>query len=157
MEDVDALIKPTPAIPSLLVVLKKNVEDWLKEADVRRDPYLLYQPAPQSERMGRTQIWAHITLEDNQFDRRVTIEGIFKRVSNEEIMHTLKYHGEILSEPKPVTWKGTDFPNGDLVVNMRIHNEFTFIMIKGEAYKVSYAKQDTIVIVVGVLILLLKI
>ena len=82
MEDIDALIKPTPAIPSLLVVLKKNVEDWLKEADVRRDPYLLYQPAPQSERMGRTQIWAHVVLEDNQFDRRVTIEGIYKRVSN---------------------------------------------------------------------------
>ena len=142
MEDVEALIKPTPAIPSLLIVLKEKLSEWIKEKEIRREPYLLYQPAPQSERMGRTQIWAHITLEDNQFDRRVTIEGIFKRVSNEEIMHTLKYHGEILSEPKPVTWKGTDFPNGDLVVNMRIHNEFTFIMIKGEPYKASYAKQE---------------
>ena len=142
MSDVEALIKPTPAIPSLLVVLKKKLSEWIKEKDVRRDPYILYQPAPQSERMGRTQIWAHINLEDNQFDRRVTIEGIFKRVSNEEIMHTLSYNGDLLSKPKPLTWKGTDIPNGDLVVNMKIHNEFTFIMIKGEAYKVSYAKQE---------------
>ena len=142
MEDVDALIKPTPAIPSLLVVLKKNVEDWLKEADVRRDPYLLYQPAPQSERMGRTQIWAHVVLEDNQFDRRVTIEGIYKRVSNAEITHTLSYNGEILSTPQPLMWKGSDLPNGDLVVNMRLQTEMNFIIIKGEAYKVSYAKQE---------------
>ena len=142
MSDVEALIKPTPAIPSLLVVLKKKLTEWTKEKDIRRDPYLLYQPAPQSERMGRTQIWAHINLEDNQFDRRVTIEGIFKRVSNEEIMHTLSYNGEVLSSLKPLTWKGTDIPNGDLVVDMKIHNEFTFIMFKGEAYKVSYAKQE---------------
>ena len=140
--DVEALIKPTPAIPSLLVVLKKKLSEWIKETDVRRDPYLLYKPAPQSERMGRTQIWAHINLEDNQFDRRVTIEGIFKRVSNEEIMHTLRYNGDVLSSLKPLTWKGTDIPNGDLVVNMKIHNEFTAIMINGEAYKVTYAKQQ---------------
>ena len=142
MADVEGLIKPTPAIPSLLVVLKKNFSEWIKEADVRRDPYLLYQPAPQSERMGRTQIWAHITLEDNQFDRRVTIEGIYKRASNEEIIHTLSYNGEVLSPPKPLTWQRTEIPNGDLVIDMRIRNEFTFIMIKGEAYKVSYAKQE---------------
>ena len=142
MEDVDALIKPTPAIPTLLIALKKKVSEWIKEANIRREPYLLYQPAPQSERMGRTQIWAHITLEDNQFDRRVTIEGIFKRVTNEEILHTLRYNGEILSTPKPLTWRDTEIPNGDMVVNMRIQNEFTFIIIKGESYKVSYAKQE---------------
>ena len=142
MEDVEALIKPTPAIPSLLIVLKKKLTEWIKEKDVRRDPYILYQPAPQSERMGRTQIWAHIALEDNQFERRVTIEGIFKRVSTAEIMHTLRYNGDVLSTPKPLTWRGTDIPNGDLVVNMKINNEFTFIIIKGESYKVSYAKQE---------------
>ena len=142
MEDVEALIKPTPAIPTLLIVLKKKLSDWVKEADTRKEPYLLYQPSPQSERMGRSQIWAHITLEDNQFDRRVTIEGIYKRVSNEEIVHTLCYNGEVLSTPKPLTWKETDIPNGDIVVNMRIHYEFTCIIIKGESYKVSYAKQE---------------
>ena len=141
-EDVEALIKPTPAIPTLLVVLKKNLADWVKETDVRREPLLLYQPAPQSERMGRSQIWAHAILEDNQYERRVTIEGIYKRVSEAEILHTLSYNGEVLSKPEPKTWKGSDYPNGDLVVNMRLHMEMNFIIIKGEAYKVNYARQE---------------
>ena len=72
----------------------------------------------------------------------MTIEGIYKRASNEEIIHTLSYNGEVLSPPKPLTWQRTEIPNGDLVIDMRIRNEFTFIMIKGEAYKVSYAKQE---------------
>ena len=141
-EDVEALIKPTPAIPSLLVVLKKSLSDWVKETDVRRDPFLLYQPAPQSERMGRTQIWAHAVLEDNQLERRVTIEGIYKRVSNAEVVHTLSYNGDVLTKPQPLTWKGSDLPNGDLMVNMKLHTEMNFIIIKGESYKVSYARQE---------------
>lgn len=141
-DDVEALIKPTPAIPSLLVALKKNLSDWVKETDVRRDPLLLYQPAPQSERMGRTQIWAHAVLEDNQFDRRVTIEGIYKRASIAEIVHTLNYNGDVLTKPQPLTWKGSDIPNGDLMVNMKLYREMNFIIIKGEAFKVSYARQE---------------
>ena len=141
LEDVKALIKPTPAIPSLLVALKKDVAEWTKETDVRRDPFLLYQPAPQSERMGRTQIWAHPVFEDNQSERRVTIEGIYKRVPEAEIVHSLSYNGEVLTVPQPLTWKGTDLPNGDLVINMRLHREMNVIIIKGESYKVSYARQ----------------
>ena len=142
LEDVEALIKPTPAIPSLLVGLKKNLTDWVKENDVRRDPFLLYDPSPQSERMGRSQIWAHAVLEDNQYERRVTIEGIYKRVSEAEIVYNLSYNGDVLTKPQPATWKGTDLPNGDLVVNMRLKMEMNFIIIKGEAFKVSYAKQE---------------
>ena len=142
LERVNALVKPTPAIPTLLVELKTKLSDWIANTDARRDPYLVYKPAPQSERMGRTQIWAHAVLEDNQTERRVIVEGVYQRVSVEELLHTLRYNGEVLSAPKPLKWKGSEIANGDMVVMMKLTREMNVIILKGEPFKVSYAKQE---------------
>ena len=142
MNAIKGLIKPTPAIPNLLVVLDSKLSDFLKKVDITREPFLMYQPSPQSENMGRSQLWAHAILENDQFDRRVMVEGIYKRVSSRELVHTLSYSGDVLNSPQPLMWKGSDLPNGDVVLNMRLHTELNFVMIKGEAYKVSYSKQE---------------
>ena len=142
MNAIQGLIKPTPAIPSLLVILDSKLSDFLKKVDITREPFLLYQPSPQSESMGRSQLWAHAILENDQFDRKVTVEGIYKRVSSRELVHSLSYSGDVLNSPQPLMWRGSDLPNGDVVLNMRLHTELNFVMIKGEAYKVSYSKQE---------------
>ena len=142
LERVNALVKPTPAIPTLLVELKTKLSDWIANTDARRDPYLVYKPAPQSERMGRTQIWAHAVLEDNQTERRVIVEGVYQRVSVEELLHTLRYNGEVLSAPTPLKWKDSEIANGDMMVMMKLKREMNVIILKGEPFKVSYAKQE---------------
>ena len=142
MDHVQGLIKPTPAIPSVLVMLNSNLSDFLKKTNIKREPFLIYQPSPQSEKIGRSPLWAHAILENDQFDRKITVEGIYKRVSSQELVHTLSYSGDVLTSPQPLMWKGSNLPNGDVVLNMRLHTELNFVIIKGEAYKVSYSKQE---------------
>ena len=58
MEDVDALIKPTPAIPTLLIALKKKVSEWIKEANrISSTSQHRSQRGWAEHRSGPTSLW----------------------------------------------------------------------------------------------------
>ena len=142
---VTRVSKATPAIPTLAIALKLNLEDVIDT--LNEEPMLVYNPSPQSRDTGSTELWAHLRLNKNQLTKRVTIEGIFGRASIEEIRHKLSYHGKIRGELTATTWtrdedeEMVNVENGDLSLNMDIVYELNYLIMGRTAYRVNYQGQ----------------
>ena len=139
--------KPTPSIPTIEVALTESVADLVQKDAINTDPLLIYDPTPQMKDSGGSQLWAHIDVDKGPRAKKLTIEGVVGRTNLEEIIHRLRYHGELLAEPVKNVWssEGDDpvfeVETGELTVVMKLRVELNFIFYGNTAYKVFYPSQ----------------
>ena len=143
----DLAAKPTPGIPTIEISLKEPVVTYQDTDPIATNPMLIYEPSPQMHEAGSSELWAHIDVEKGPKPKKLTIEGIVGRASIDEVLHRLKYHGDIVSEPEQKYWSDNEddplskVATGDLVIVMKLRIEINFLFIGNNAFKVFYPNQ----------------
>ena len=141
--------KACPGIPTLEIELTVDLDELVDSGMINTNPMPLYEPTAQSaERLGHSPLFAHAKIDKGATAKRVQIEGVNGRVSLEHLRHLLSFQGEIVSDLEELTWKVDEghslsgVKNGDIVVFMKIHTDFSFVIIGDYAYKSMYAGND---------------
>ena len=143
---ISRVTKPTPQRPTLQVRLTSSVDQLFGE-DEYIQPCLIYDPTPQSMEAGYTQLHAHLHSSSESLARRIVIEGIHGIINLSDVKHRLQYHGELISDIKPLFWNldGEDclsgIPNGEVCVFMKLKYEINYLVFGRESFRVTYQNQ----------------
>ena len=143
---ISRVTKPTPQRPTLQVRLTSSVDQLFGE-DEYIQPCLIYDPTSQSMEAGYTQLYAHLHSSSESLARRIVIEGIHGIINLSDVKHRLQYHGELISDIKPLFWNldGEDclsgIPNGEVCVFMKLKYEINYLVFGRESFRVTYQNQ----------------
>ena len=144
-EEVRAVARATPSVPTLEIELNTKVVDILDELEL--EPIKVYEPT--NDLYNEPELWAHLRVNKKEAFKWITIEGIGQRASMDEVCHKLSYMGRILERPVENTWKIgdgeddylKDIKNGDISVKMKLDFEVNYLITGMTAYKVNYQGQ----------------
>ena len=144
-EEVRAVARATPSVPTLEIELNTKVVDILDELEL--EPIKVYEPT--NDLYNEPELWAHLRVNKKEAFKWITIEGIGQRASMDEVCHKLSYMGRILERPVENTWKIgdgeddylKDIKNGDISVKMKLDFEVNYLITGMTAYMVNYQGQ----------------